>query len=226
MCPSEDAPVRDIPGVLGGSRLLEQPHLVAEVERFHRFTAGPEPVWVEVGFDHGRRLHSMALLNPGWRIVGVEVRKRRVAEATERAERDGLTNLLAWRVDARTVFANVVDAGSLAGVDVLFPTPRWDAAKRARRLLLGDAFLADVARALRPGGLLRVATDVAGYAAEVGAALARQSDLEPVDDAVPEAVQPLCSQQSRREWKCEREGSPVTRFLARRRGAPDQDPTP
>lgn len=207
---------RNIPGVLGGSRLLEQPHIAPEVDALRGFLSVEGPVLVEVGFDHGRRLHSMARLNPRWRFVGLEVRRERVDEARERAERDGLTNLHAWRVDARTVFASVLEPASVDVVDVLFPTPWWDAAKRAKRLLVSDAFVADVTRCLRPGGLLHLATDVAGYADEVRDVLAGQATLELVTGKAAAALQPACAQQSRREWKCEREGIPVRSFFARR----------
>ena len=62
------------------------------------------PSLVEVGFDHGRRLYSLAHLNPDWQILGLEVRQKRVEEAEQRRARERLENLKVWRMDARTVF--------------------------------------------------------------------------------------------------------------------------
>lgn len=203
---------RLIRGALNGSRFIEQPHIRPEVEAARAFVAGGARVLVEVGFDHGRRLHSTALHNPDWRVLGVEVRKQRVQEARERAERDGLTNVLPWRMDARIVFSGVLESASVTVVEVLFPTPWWHAKLRAKRLLIEPAFLVDVARVLKPGGVLHIATDVPEYAAHIENALA-QSALLRVE---PPVYLPECTQQSRREWKCARHGIAVHRWYLQR----------
>ena len=131
---------RDVAGALHGSRLVALPHVRPHVERCLAFIAGDAPVLVEVGFDHGRRLHATARQSPSWRVLGLEVRKRRVEEAIARAERDGLANALPWRMDARTVFARVLPPASVDVVEVLFPTPWWNPALRRKRLLVDDAF--------------------------------------------------------------------------------------
>jgi tRNA (guanine-N7-)-methyltransferase len=209
--------LRRIRGALYGSLLVTLPHVAPEVERLRKFVSGEAPVLVEVGFDHGRRLQSTARCCPEWRVVGLEVRERRVAEATARARRDGLDNVLAWRMDARIVFASVLPEASVDVVEVLFPTPWWNPAHRAKRLLVTDEFLADVVRALRPGGLFHVATDVEDYADRIDACVTRCDDLELVADDEGRASRPDCNQLSRREWACERDAVPVHRRYARRR---------
>lgn len=205
------AAVRPIRGALNGSRFIEQPHIRPEVEAARAFVAGGARVLVEIGFDHGRRLHSMATHNPAWRFLGVEVRKQRVDEAIARAQRDGLTNVHPWRMDARIVCAGVLAPASVDVVEVLFPTPWWHPGLRAKRLLVDGAFLEDVARILRPGGVFHVATDVGSYAEHIAAAIdgAPLRRLEAPGDRLPQ-----CTQQSRREWKCAREGLPVWRTYA------------
>ena len=208
---------KDIPGALNGSRLITLPHVVAEVVALHAFVGsgasaggGRGRVLVEVGFDHGRRLHCTARLNPGWRVVGLETRKQRVAEAQARAASGGLTNLLAWRMDARTVFAGALPEACVDIVEILFPTPWWNPAHRRKRLLIDDGFLEDVARALVPNGLIHLATDVPEYAEHIAQCFSRAPGFEPVSAETFDAARPPCSQQSRRQWKCEREGIPVT----------------
>ena len=204
---------RDIIGALNGSRFIEQPHIKPEVDATLAFIEGSAPVVVEVGFDHGRRLHSMARLNPDWRVVGLEVRKLRVAEAVSRAERDGLENIHPWRMDARTVFSGVLPPASVDVVEVLFPTPWWHPGLRQKRLLVDALFLEDVARVLRPGGVLHVATDVEDYAQHINAVL-EASALVVVDATACVTRFPRCTQLSRREWKCERDGTQVWRWFA------------
>lgn len=196
-----DAPA-DVPGALGGSRLFEQPQYRAEAARFAAFIAGPGPVAVEVGFDHGRRLLSLAEQAPDLRWVGLEVRRARAVELAARVEERGLTHLLAWRADARTVFRRLMPPGRLVRVDVLFPTPWWHPGRRARRILLEPGFVADVRRSLAPEGVLHIATDVGPYFEHVRGLMA---DWRPTDDPPP-APTP-----SRRERACARAGIPVHR---------------
>lgn len=188
----------DIPGALGGSRIFDQPRYHAEVARFEAFVAPPGPVAVEVGFDHGRRLLALARADESVRWIGIEVRRARVEALAAVAP----PNLLAWRADARTVFRRVMPPGRLARVDVWFPTPWWDEGKRDARLLLSAPFLADVARALAPGGLLCVATDVAPYYRHLAGLLARWR---------PAPLPPPAPAYSRREVTCHREGIAVHR---------------
>ncbi len=204
---------RDIRGTLNGSRLFEQPQYRHEAERFVDFLKGPGPCLLEVGFDHGRRILDTAERNPSWRIAGLEVRSKRVHGVTVRGEERGLDNLLAWRADARTVLANVAPPSSFDIVEVLFPTPWWNAKLRAKRLLLTPEFIEDVHRCLRPGGLLLVATDVELYAREIAGNL-EASPLSRYDDGWEQ--RPACAALSRRERKCAREGLEVRRFAVRR----------
>lgn len=192
----------DVAGALGGSRLFEQPQYRAEAERFRAFVEPPGEVAVEVGFDHGRRLLSLADAQPTVRWVGLEVRRRRVEAVARTAEVRGLDNLLAWRADARTVFRRLMPAGRVSRVDVLFPTPWWHAGQRKARLLLTPAFVADVARALTGTGILHIATDVEPYFEHVRDLLA---DWRRVADPAPAPVP------SRRAHGCMRDGIPIHR---------------
>jgi tRNA (guanine-N(7)-)-methyltransferase len=204
---------RDIPGALGGSRILAHPEVAAVVATLHAKLLEGRPTLVEVGFDHGRRLSSTAAANPDWTVIGLEVRKRRVAEMHAWADREALANLHAFRLDARAIFANALLPARIDIVEVLFPTP-WPEGKARKRLLLTPDFLADAAEALRPGGLLYVATDVAWYADLITSASAAVSTDVLAQVSVDTALErrPPCPQQSRREWVCERDGLPVYRF--------------
>jgi tRNA (guanine-N7-)-methyltransferase len=203
--------VRRIPGALHGSELIEQPHVAPEVAAVRAFIAEADRALVDVGFDHGRRLHSTALGNPRWRVLGLEVRKRRVEEAIARARRDGLTNILPWRMDARTVLAGVLDSDSVDVVEVLFPTPWWHPGLRMKRLLIDGHFLGDLARVLKEDGVVHIATDVEAYARTIESDV-RASSLVALDPQACAPRLPVCTQQSRRQWKCEREGTVVRRW--------------
>jgi tRNA G46 methylase TrmB len=181
-----------VPGALGGSRLLELPALAPLRAGIAAFIAAPRLLALDVGFDDGRVLLAEAQARPeeGW--LGLEIRAQRVAEVAARAP----ANCLAARMDARTLLASGLLDGRVDRVDVLFPTP----ALRGRHLLWTEAFVADLARALRPTGVLSVATDVPALAALVRGLLEGWPDApRPVRAGVP----------SRREVACAREGLTV-----------------
>ncbi len=213
----DDKRDRDVRGALYGSRLVDLPHVKPKVDACLDFIAGSPPVLVEVGFDHGRRLHATARENPQWRIVGLEVRARRVEQARARAQRDGLSNVLVWRMDAKTVFARVLKPASVDVVEILFPTPWWHPGLRRKRLLFDAAFTADVARALKPGGLLCSATDVAEVERGLVGVLETSDRFSSLSTEEGYAMRPPCSQLSRRQWSCERAGTRWNAFFWRRR---------
>ncbi|MFT6396132.1 MAG: tRNA (guanine-N7-)-methyltransferase [Bradymonadia bacterium] len=145
------------------------------MERFREFIAAPGPVGVEVGFDFGHRILDHATRWPEVRWIGIEVRKARVEQLAERAP----ANLLAWRADARTVFNQLMPAGRLSQVDIMFPTPWWDENKRAKRLLITPQFVGDLVTSLAADGVVHFATDVPGYSVHAEQVFAGWTLTEP-----------------------------------------------
>ena len=127
--------------------------LRAELEAF--WATGP-PLALEIGFDHGITLLDNARCFPDWRWLGVELRRARVEALRPLCPQ----NCLALRLDARTLLSRA-PPGRLHRVDILFPTP----AVRGRHLLLTPALVDDLQRALVPGGIVQVRTDVPALAA-------------------------------------------------------------
>lgn len=137
---------------MGGSLLWEEPAQTADRARLQAFVHPGPPLALEIGFDHGMRLLAMARAFPDWRWLGVELRRRRVEAVAAVAPE----NCLPLRADARTLLATLLPAGRLSRVDILFPTPATD----PRHLLLSPELVADLARALGPGGVVHIETDV------------------------------------------------------------------
>lgn len=212
--PGAASSARDVRGALGGSRLDLRPELAAELATLREALARPGPRLLEIGFDHGRRLSATAAASPAWTVVGLEVRERRVAEARARAREHGLDNLVPLRLDARAILASpaVIPPGTFQVIEALFPTPWPPEGKPGRRLLATPELFADAARALAPGGLLYVATDVPWLADALRAAAAATPALTPVPWEAGLARRPPCAQRSRREWRCEQDGLPVHRL--------------
>lgn len=189
--PARPEPHR-VPGALGGSLLWEQPALAAQRARLQDFLAPGPPIGLEIGFDHGISLLAQARAKPEWRWLGVELRRRRVEAILPLAP----LNCLPLRADARSLLATSIPPGRLHRVDILFPTP----SEEPRHQLFSAAFVADLARAMAPGAVLHVETDVRGLFDRVLALVAAW----PAAPAPPPA--PALS---RRQRVCRRDGIPV-----------------
>ena len=120
-------------------------------------------VWLEIGFGGGEHLAAQAARNPEVLAIGVEPFLNGVASALRHVDEAGLTNVRIVQGDARDIVGRLPDA-SLDRVFILFPDP-WPKTRHHKRRLMQPDFIADLARAARPGARLGFATDWADYAA-------------------------------------------------------------
>ena len=118
------------------------------------------PLWLEIGFGAGEHLAWQAAHRRDAAIVGCEAFVDGVAGLLARVAAEGLANVRIFPDDARTLVAALPDS-CLARVFILFPDP-WPKARHRKRRLVSAAFLDDLARTMRAGAELRIATDHAG----------------------------------------------------------------
>ena len=124
--------------------------------------AGSREAWLEIGFGGGEHMASQAARAPDVLIVGCEPFLNGVASAVRHVAEQDLKNVRIHDGDARELAARLPDA-SLDRVFILFPDP-WPKARHHKRRIVQSDMVAELARVLKPGGRLRFATDVAGYA--------------------------------------------------------------
>lgn len=127
------------------------------------FNPPPERVWLEVGFGAGEHLAGLAARYPETGFIGCEPFINGVARLVRTVEEKKLRNIRILADDARLLFDGL-EPGSIDRIFVLFPDP-WPKKRHWRRRFLGPDNIPHLARLLRPGGILRVATDHAGYLA-------------------------------------------------------------
>lgn len=129
------------------------------------FASPPADVWLEVGFGAGEHLAALAAAQPDTGFIGCEVFVNGVAALLARVaavrEADGRDNIRIFAEDARLLLERL-PAASIGRVFVLFPDP-WPKKRHNRRRFLSPPQLDQLARAMRPGAELRVATDHADY---------------------------------------------------------------
>lgn len=143
---------------------------------------GAREVWLEIGFGGGEHLAEQARRNPETLMIGCEPFLNGVGSALRHVEEMGLENVRIHAGDARAIMSALPDA-SLDRVMILFPDP-WPKARHNKRRLIQDETAAEIARLLKPGGLLRFVTDWKDYAAWAHERFLRAAGLEwPAEDA-------------------------------------------
>jgi tRNA (guanine-N7-)-methyltransferase len=129
------------------------------------FTSPVSDVWLEIGFGGGEHLVWQAKAHTHVGLVGCEPFEDGVIKLLGAIEREGLANIRVCPDDARPLL-RLLPSASLGRVFILFPDP-WPKKRHHKRRIVSPATLAEIARILRPGGELRIATDVAAYAAAI-----------------------------------------------------------
>ena len=121
---------------------------------------------VEIGFGNGANLIQMAARQPQDDFLGIEVHRPGVGRVLMEIGRLGLSIVRVSSHDAVEVIGEQLTPGCVDEVLVLFPDP-WHKKRHHKRRLLNAPFVTLLATRLKPGGLLRVATDWEPYAQEV-----------------------------------------------------------
>jgi tRNA (guanine-N7-)-methyltransferase len=125
------------------------------------FDPAPGRVWLEIGFGAGEHLAEQAAAHPDIGIIGCEPFINGVARLLVRVEAESLANVRVMQDDARLLLA-ALGPETLDRGFVLFPDP-WPKTRHHKRRIVAPDTLDHMARALRDGAELRVATDDPGY---------------------------------------------------------------
>jgi len=152
------------------------------------------PLWLEVGFGGGEHALAQIAAHPEVAYIASEVFENGLCSLLTRLAPEGQEataplprNLRLWPQDARHL-VQALPEGALDRLFLMFPDP-WPKSRHAKRRFVHPEWLAVVARALRPGGEWRIASDDPTYQAwveEVFAAtslfaLAEHHTLRPAD---------------------------------------------
>lgn len=121
------------------------------------------PLWLEVGFGGGEHLAHQADLHPEIQFIGCEPYVNGIAGLLSHIEEHKLSNIRIYTDDARDLINSLPDA-SLGRVFILYPDP-WPKNRHHKRRLISTEFLDSLARTMKSGAELRLATDSADYAA-------------------------------------------------------------
>jgi len=125
------------------------------------FGPGATEVWLEIGFGAGEHLAEQARDHREVGFLGCEPFIDGVASLLRHVEHEELGNIRLFVDDARSM-VDAMLTSSIGRAFLLFPDP-WPKMRHHKRRFLEPASVAGLARVLRPGAELRVATDHLGY---------------------------------------------------------------
>jgi tRNA (guanine-N7-)-methyltransferase len=124
--------------------------------------ASKTETWLEIGFGGAEHLVWQAEHHPEVGLIGCEPFEEGVVKALTAIEEKGLGNVRLHPDDARDVLRWLPKA-SISRAFILFPDP-WPKRKHVKRRLVSPTTLVLLARVMRPGSELRIATDIGDYA--------------------------------------------------------------
>ena len=122
---------------------------------------GGREVWLEIGFGGGEHMVHQAERNPDVGIIGAEPYINGVAMLLGKIRRAGVSNLRVHPGDVRDLM-DVLPEASISRAFLLYPDP-WPKKKHHRRRFVTPEHLGPLARAMKPGAIFRVATDIPDY---------------------------------------------------------------
>ena len=181
------------------------------------FDSPVSDVWLEVGFGGGEHLASLAESFPQVGLIGGEVFRNGIASLLGHVQTRNLGNVRIFPEDVRLLLPALPD-GSLGRVFVLFPDP-WPKTRHAERRFIGPTNLDAIARILKDGGELRVASDDPIYVDWAAKHLDAHPAFEKVLATTDRAAIPADWPATRYEQKCLAGKQPCF-FLYRRRAHP------
>jgi tRNA (guanine-N7-)-methyltransferase len=164
------------------------------------FPVPVEAVRLEIGFGGGEHLRHEAARFPDVGFIGVEPFVNGMAKMLAALDLSPQPNIRLHASDALEVLRWLPE-GSLAGIDLFYPDP-WPKKRQWKRRFVSDDTVALMARAIRPGGLFRFASDIDSYVEWTLAHLARS----PAFDWTAERAD---------DWRTPWEGWPSTRYEAK-----------
>lgn len=116
--------------------------------------------WLEIGFGGGEHLAQQAAACPDVGLIGCEPYINGVARLLSLIEDTDNVRVV---IDDARLLLKALPAASFEKIFVLFPDP-WPKARHHKRRIVNPETVADMARLLKPGGELRLASDDMSYA--------------------------------------------------------------
>ncbi|TWU38426.1 tRNA (guanosine(46)-N7)-methyltransferase TrmB [Novipirellula artificiosorum] len=156
------SPIRRPPADLDLSAVLRtRDDLPIQINSESVFGNG-QPLEVEVGSGKGLFLTNASQSTPEHNFLGIEIQQKCAEHAAGRLAKAKVGNAIMVCGNAEPLFEERIAVGTLEAVHVYFPDPWWKKRQRKRRVV-NETSIANIAKAIRPGGRFHFWTDVLDY---------------------------------------------------------------
>jgi tRNA (guanine-N7-)-methyltransferase len=125
------------------------------------FPNGAQEYRIEIGFGGGEHLLHRAAENPAIGYIGCEPFINGMAKMLRDIPERGITNIRLHDRDA-TELLMALKPACIAAIDILYPDP-WPKRRQRKRRFISDECITLMAKAIKPGGILRFASDIDDY---------------------------------------------------------------
>ncbi len=172
---------------------------------------------LEVGPGRGGFMFERADAEPSAGLIGLEVRRKWAAIVDGRLQKRGYgARARVFAEDAKVALPRLSPDGVLERAYLHFPDPWWKK-RHTKRLVMGDVFLSEMARLIRPGGQLYIQTDVEERAVQYEEHVATCVHFAPSGEGgTARIAENPYGARSPREHRAIADGLPVFRLLYRR----------
>jgi tRNA (guanine-N7-)-methyltransferase len=135
------------------------------------------PRILEIGFGMGETTAAIAASHPEIDYFAIEVHTPGVGSLLKQIAERGLMNVCIVQHDAVEVLQDMIAPDTFDGAHIFFPDP-WPKKRHHKRRLIQPAFVTLLARRLKRGAYVHVATDWEEYAGQILKALAAEPTLQ------------------------------------------------
>lgn len=139
----------------------------------------PAPRMIEIGFGMGEALVQFAQMHPEMNCLGIEVHRPGAGHLLLQMQSQQLNNIRVSCHDAVEVLTHQIPEGSIDAIHIFFPDP-WHKTRHHKRRLIQPSFADVMAKVLKPGGVVRLATDWQDYANHMRSVLDVHSQFDNV----------------------------------------------
>ena len=174
------------------------------------------PLVVEIGSGQGENIAAAAAAHPERDHLACEVYVPGIAETLDRIQRaGGPRNVRILPLDAQRALPALLPPASIDELWIFFPDP-WHKTKHHKRRLVNPPLLDAVLPLLKPGAVLRLATDWAQYASHMRQVLDAEPRLRSLTPHGPRpagtATDPLPEELPLTGWAPRFDGRVLTSF--------------
>jgi len=136
---------------------------------------------VDIGFGNGDLLKSIALKNPNYNFLGIDVYEPGIGQLIKKIKDKDIKNLKIICEDAVEVLKENIKENSLYGVSIFFPDP-WPKKRHQKRRLINKDFINLLEFKIKNKGFIKIATDWKEYALEIENILSNYENFRKVKE--------------------------------------------